>query len=104
MKRSSVDVMSLLGRYEVEDFHYRENFRENGAARIADRWMLLSETNRALAELRQQMADQAAKPAAAYRKDIVSPFEESTRRSRTAPRLLDLTREFVKKQHEDSQP
>ena len=104
MKRSSADVKNLLGRLGVDDFPYREFFRENGAAKVADRWMLLSETNRALDDLRHQLAEQAPKPAAPYRKDIVSPFDESTRRSRQAPRLLDLTREFVKKQHEDSLP
>jgi len=105
VKRSSADVKSLLGRLEVESFPYREFFRENGASKIADRWMLLSETNRALDELRRQLDEQlAAKNATPYKKDIVSPFDESTRRSRKAPRLLDLTREFAMKKHEDSQP
>jgi hypothetical protein len=104
VKRSSVDVRSLLSRLEVEDFPYREIFRENGAASVADRWMLLSETNRALEELRRQLAEQAPKAASPYRKDIVSPFDEATRRSHKAPRLLDLTREFANKQHEDHLP
>jgi len=104
MKRSSADVLSLLERYEVEDFHYRESFRESGAAKIADRWMLLSETNRVLEEARLSAAERAPKPTSPYRKDIVPPFEEATRRSHAAPRLLELTREFVRKKHEDLPP
>lgn len=105
MKRSSADVKSLLSRLEVEDFPYREFFRENGANKYADRWMLLSETNRALDELRRQLDEQSSvKTASPYKKDIVSPFDESTRRSRKAPRLLDLTREFAKKKQEDLLP
>jgi hypothetical protein len=98
--RASADIRSILEQLEIEEFPYREFFRQEGRSRYSDTWLLLSETNRALLTLWQDIADQSNRGPSAYRRDIESPYEDATRRSaREEVALVDQTRAYVSRRN-----
>jgi hypothetical protein len=100
VNRASVDITSILEQLEIEDFPYREFFRQNGRSRFSDQWLLLSETNRAVLELRQELQSQGSQTGSAYRPDIESPYDDATRRNpREEVALVDQTRAYVSRRN-----
>jgi len=105
VKRTSADVKAILGELELDGFSYREFFREARSSQHADRWTLLSETNRVLSGNRHRVLQHEPHAAvASWRRDIEAPYDKGGRRvtAKFSP-LLDATRDYTRsKQREDA--